>query len=238
MKFANIALTAAAPLALAAAPAMSPVRAQWPAGSTGKIDIPAPGSSFDPDVSSMSLRCLWAGWTVSSRFDTSCFQNNKSLYFSAPGQICTPKCLDTTVELAKYMVERCGLDASANDAEPVGYKHKNVVYLSWADKDLAHLVCNGPPSDGSGKEDGQWSDPGRCYSAVFAAESVRESGLMASDDKPDKTIMCNACTKAWAGAIKASKHRISPLLYYGHIPDAARLAAWISEQCDYRLTPI
>ncbi|KAJ2772796.1 hypothetical protein IWQ56_001233, partial [Coemansia nantahalensis] len=162
---------------------------------------------------------------------------NKSLYFSAPSQVCTPKCLKTTVALAKYMVDWCSLDAGFNDDEPVGYKHTNVVYLSWADQDLARIVCSGPSSNGS-KDDGAWSDPGRCYSAVFAAESVRESGLMSSDEKPDKSIMCNACTHAWAGAIKASKHRISPLLYYGHIPDAARLAAWISEQCGYHLTPI
>ncbi|KAJ2782788.1 hypothetical protein H4R18_002060 [Coemansia javaensis] len=251
MRLAGIVLSAvaAAPWTLAAvttgtrggpaAPAdASTARVQWPwqSQSQSKVDIPVPGTTFDPDVSSMSPRCLWAGWTAGRRFNTTCFQSNKSLYFSAPSQICSPACLDTTVELAQYMVSRCSLDSGVKSGDPVGYTHKNVVYLSWADRDLANLVCNGPADKSA--DGGRWADPGRCYSAVFSAEAVRESGQIAGSMGEDRSIMCNECTHQWVKAIKNSKFQISPLLYYGHISDAPRLASWISEQCGYRLTPI
>ncbi|KAJ2830298.1 hypothetical protein IWW50_000357 [Coemansia erecta] len=132
------------------------------------------------------------------------------------------------------MVDKCGLGGSLKPGEPVGYNHKNVVYLSWADKDLASIVCNGAPGNTSNKNGEH--NPGRCYSTVFAAESIRESGMI-SNGEADRSNVCNDCTREWAKAIRTSKNRISPLLYYGHIPDAERLASWISELCNYKLTP-
>ncbi|KAJ1904651.1 hypothetical protein LPJ71_004779, partial [Coemansia sp. S17] len=119
---------------------------QWPWGSNSKQDIPLPGSSFTPDVSILSPRCLWGVLRLSSNFDTSCFQTSKSLYFSAPGQVCSQRCLDTTIALSQYMVEKCGLQWPRAD-QPVGYNHKDVVYLSWADRSLSELVCKGPKGD-------------------------------------------------------------------------------------------
>ncbi|KAJ1752904.1 hypothetical protein LPJ79_000891 [Coemansia sp. RSA 1821] len=129
------------------------------------------------------------------------------------------------------MVQNCNLEDSLKDNEPVGYKHKNVVYLSWANRELASLVCNGPDASNSTQQDE--SNSARCYSNIFAAESIRESGMM-SDKEGDRSNICNECTHQWAKAIHDAKHRISPLLYYGHIPDAVRLASWISElgACD------
>ncbi|KAJ1875751.1 hypothetical protein LPJ55_000377 [Coemansia sp. RSA 990] len=133
------------------------------------------------------------------------------------------------------MVQNCNLEDSLKDNEPVGYKHKNVVYLSWANRELASLVCNGPDASNSTQQDE--SNSARCYSNIFAAESIRESGMM-SDKEGDRSNICNECTHQWAKAIHDAKHRISPLLYYGHIPDAVRLASWISELCDYLLVSL
>ncbi|PIA15578.1 hypothetical protein COEREDRAFT_87763 [Coemansia reversa NRRL 1564] len=118
-------------------------RIQWPWSSKRKIETAILESPFDFDVSSTSPKCLWAVWTASLLFDTTCFQN----------------------------------------------------------------------------------------------KSARETSSL-TNEQADKSSFCNSCTKEWAEAIKSSKYKISPLLYYGHIPDAARLASWISEQCDYHLTPL
>ncbi|KAJ2028633.1 hypothetical protein IWW57_002061 [Coemansia sp. S610] len=112
---------------------------QWPWSTNSKQDIPIPGSSFTPDVTIYSPFCLWGVMRLSSKFDTTCFQNSKSLYFSAPGQVCSPRCLDTTISMSQYMVEKCGLEWPRAD-QPVGYNHKDVVYLSWADRSLSELV--------------------------------------------------------------------------------------------------
>ncbi|KAJ2578355.1 hypothetical protein GGH19_000543 [Coemansia sp. RSA 1807] len=136
------------------------------------------------------------------------------------------------------MVQKCGLENSVKHGESIGYNHKNVVYLSWADANLASIVCNGAKNGSGQNGSGQNGEhePGRCYSTVFAAETIRVSGMM-SNGEADKSNVCNDCTREWASAIRARKNRVSPLLYYGHIPDAEQLASWISELCDYKLTP-
>ncbi|KAJ1645677.1 hypothetical protein LPJ64_002761 [Coemansia asiatica] len=211
-------------------------RIKWPWSSKSNEDAPIPGSSpFDPDVSAYSPRCFVAMANLKSKFDLSCFQASKSLYFSSPGQICTPNCLNTTIELSQYVVKQCGLENKVTpSSEPVGYNHKNFVYLSWADRDMANLICNGP-SQSANQDD--WSQPARCYSAVFTAETIRETDVLANDSGVSKDNVCNPCTKEWVERLRNGKYHISPLLYYGHIPNAPRLAAWISEQCSYGMTP-
>ncbi|KAJ2116166.1 hypothetical protein IW146_001744 [Coemansia sp. RSA 922] len=126
------------------------------------------------------------------------------------------------------MVEKCGLQWPRAD-QPVGYNHKDVVYLSWADKSLSELVCKGPKGD--------WSQPGQCYSAIFTAETARETDAFAQKEF-SKDYVCNACTQEWTKRVSAGKYHVSPILYYGHIPDTARLASWISEKCGYNMTPL
>ncbi|KAJ1653487.1 hypothetical protein GGF44_000084 [Coemansia sp. RSA 1694] len=203
---------------------------QWPWGSNSKQDIPIPGSSFTPDVTILSPQCLWGAMRLQSKFNTSCFQTSKSLYFSAPGQVCAPDCLETTIALSQYMVHMCGLKRPRAD-EPVGYNHKDVVYLSWADRALSELVCKGPSTDSG------WSQPGQCYSAIFTAETARETDAY-SRGEVDKKYVCNACTQEWTRRVSAGKYHVSPILYYGHIPDTARLASWVSEKCGYGMTPL
>ncbi|KAJ2489277.1 hypothetical protein IWW37_004108 [Coemansia sp. RSA 2050] len=201
---------------------------QWPWSTNSKQDIPIPGSSFTPDVTIFSPRCLWGVMRLSSKFDTTCFQNSKSLYFSAPGQVCSPRCLDTTISMSQYMVEKCGLQWPRAD-QPVGYNHKDVVYLSWADRSLSELVCKGPGGD--------WNQPGQCYSAIFTAETARETDALTRGELK-KEYVCNACTQEWTKRVSAGKYHISPILYYGHIPDTVRLASWISEKCGYNMAPL
>ncbi|KAJ2893103.1 hypothetical protein GGI21_005473 [Coemansia aciculifera] len=236
MRFAGLLLLLAAPL-VSCSPAIATASGpnstwtfQWPWASNSKQDIPFPGSSFTPDVTILSPRCMWGTMRLQSKFNTTCFQNSKSLYFSAPGQVCEPSCLETTIALSQYMVEMCGLQWPRAD-QPAGYNHKDVVYLSWADKDLSELVCKGPSTNN------EWSQPGQCYSAVFAAETARESDSFARGEV-DKKYVCNACTQEWIKRVSAGKYHVSPLLYYGHIPDTARLASWISEKCGYGMTPL
>ncbi|KAJ1878949.1 hypothetical protein H4R99_000315 [Coemansia sp. RSA 1722] len=211
-------------------------RIKWPWSSKSNEDMPIPGSSpFDPDVSAYSPRCFVAMANLKSKFDMTCYQGSKSLYFSSPGEICTPKCLNTTIELSQYVVKQCGLESRVPPpSEPVGYNHKNFVYLSWADKDMSSLICNGP-QQGDKQED--WSQPARCYSAVFTAETIRETDALANNSGVGKENVCNQCTKEWVDKLRNGKYHISPLLYYGHIPNAPHLAAWISEQCGYNMTP-
>ncbi|KAJ1801012.1 hypothetical protein LPJ59_000631 [Coemansia sp. RSA 2399] len=216
-------------------------RFQWPwSQDKGQLDIQIPSSSlsFEPDVTITSLRCLQATLTLKSRFNTDCFQGSKSLYFSSPGQVCSPKCLNETVELSKYLVDKCNLASKYTPGDPAGYKHKNIVYLSWADQDMARLVCNGPTVvDDNDKNAKAWKQNAGCYSAIFAAETARESNLLANGGSAEE-YACNSCTKEWVKRIGNSTHHLSPILYYGHIPDSARLASWISEQCGYIMPPI
>ncbi|KAJ1840363.1 hypothetical protein LPJ73_006450, partial [Coemansia sp. RSA 2703] len=131
---------------------------KWPWSTKGSEDMPIPGSNqFDWDVSSTySPRCIIAMSTLKQKFDLSCFQNSKSLYFSSPGTICTPQCLNTTIELSRHVVKQCNLESKVPaPSEAVGYNHKDFVYLSWADKDLAELICRGPAEE---KE--KWEEPG------------------------------------------------------------------------------
>ncbi|KAI8325189.1 hypothetical protein GQ54DRAFT_308588 [Martensiomyces pterosporus] len=202
---------------------------QWPwssaAAAKSIADIPIPGRGFETDISVTGPRCLWATLRLSSKFDLSCYKDSKSLYFTSPGRICSSECLDNTIRMSKYLVDECALD-KIKSTEPNGYNHKNTVYLSWANKDISNLVCNGPSPPGV------WSDPGQCYSTIFAIESVRESDGMRKDGV-GKELVCNECSKQWVEKLGSTQARISPILYYGHIPDANRLATWVSEQCGY-----
>ncbi|KAJ2719962.1 hypothetical protein GGI07_004901 [Coemansia sp. Benny D115] len=202
---------------------------KWPWSTKSAEDMPIPGTSFDADISSYSPRCLLATSGLQNKFNLSCLQN--SLYFSSPGAVCEPACLNTTIALSQYVVNSCNLEKSAPPPiEPVGYNHKNLVYLAWADKDLARLVCSGPEGDQ------EWSQPAKCFSAIFTAETIRETDLQTKEGAV-KEAVCNSCTKEWVAKLRNGKYHISPLLYYGHIPNAPRLAAWISEQCGYNMQP-
>ncbi|KAI9504744.1 hypothetical protein BX070DRAFT_222785 [Coemansia spiralis] len=214
------------------------LRFQWPwSKDNGKLDIPLPPSSFNPDVTVSSLGCMQAVLTLKSKFNTTCFESSKSLYFSSPGQVCSPECLDTTIKLSQYISNKCSTGSLFKAGDPVGYNHKDIVYLSWADRDMAELVCKGPTNTDTNDSHRQWDQTGQCYAAVFAAETARESNLLANGGTAEE-YACNSCTKEWVKKISANKYHISPILYYGHVPDPARLATWISEQCGYNMPPI
>lgn len=206
---------------------------QWPSwlgSSTGvKEDIPVPGSTkFDPDVHVYSPKCLVATATLKSHFDLSCFEQSHSLYFSSSGEVCKPNCLNTTIALSQYLVEKCSLQPPSRD-EPIGYNHKDYVYLSWADPQLSKLVCNGP----SGEKNKNGNQPGQCYASIFAAETAREANSLNAEDEAIKSMVCNDCTREWTELVESSKYHITPMLYYGHIPDTERLALWVKEKCHF-----
>ncbi|KAI7823127.1 hypothetical protein BX661DRAFT_226279 [Kickxella alabastrina] len=115
-------------------------------------DIPLPGIfPLNSDVSTYSPKCILSMMNIGSKFDLSCYQGAKYIYFTSPGEICKPQCLNTTIALSQYV--------------PIGYNHKDFVYLSWADRD-------------------EWDQPARCYSAVFTAETIRQTDSLARDELP------------------------------------------------------
>ncbi|KAJ1896439.1 hypothetical protein LPJ66_003991 [Kickxella alabastrina] len=208
---------------------------RWPWGSSGNQDIPLPGIfTLNSDVSTYSHKCILSMMNIGSKFDLSCYQGAKYIYFTSPGEICKPQCLNTTIALSQYVVHQCNLENKVlPPIESIGYNHKDFVYLSWADSKLANLVCNGPANERGKDERDQLA---RCYSAVFTAETIRQTDSLARDELP-KDYVCNSCTREWVNTLRNGKYYISPILYYGHISNAPRLAAWISEQCGYNMAP-
>ncbi|KAJ1992371.1 hypothetical protein GGI26_003401 [Coemansia sp. RSA 1358] len=64
---------------------------------------------------------------------------------------------------------------------------------------MAELVCKGPTNTDTNDSHRQWDQTGQCYAAVFAAETARESNLLANGGTAEE-YACNSCTKEWNDA--------------------------------------
>ncbi|KAJ1957968.1 hypothetical protein EC988_000560 [Linderina pennispora] len=180
------------------------------------------------DITIRSPRCLLATIRAPYKFDTKCW-GGQSLYFASIGQVCDTSCLDSTIAISQFLTRECDLDKMRLPT-PLGYNHTNAIYISWADERLANLVCKGSASGNDEKA------PGHCFSKVFGAQSMYELGK-SSPESVDKTNVCSECTKEWVELVANSTAHLTPILYYGHIPDSNGLARWIGEQCGYAYNP-
>jgi hypothetical protein len=70
-----------------------------------------------------------------------CYRNT-GLYFSNPETVCSPNCLEPTIEAAKKIADACPIDETYEGEEDNAPQH---VYQAWANEEAAKISCGKLP---------------------------------------------------------------------------------------------